>query len=68
MEHHEERCLSTRNTADVLALRGLAPGLAGLALFAPRAQTGANPVLVKVRDSGRAVFRFSLRVAEKEQS
>jgi hypothetical protein len=33
-----------------------------------RAQTGANPVLVKVRDSGGVVFQFLLRVAEKEQS
>jgi hypothetical protein len=109
MEHHEERCLSTRNTPDLLALRGmgekgfpvrpagrdrqhpswasvglaidpprktrdllkrydLARGLAGLALFAHRAQTGANPMLVKVRDSGGVVFQFLLRVAEKEQS
>jgi hypothetical protein len=109
MEHHEEWCLSTRNTPDVLALRGigekafpvrpagrdrqhpswtgaglaidlprktrdllkrydLARGLAGLALSAPRAQTGANPVLVEVRHSGGVVLQFSLRVAEKEQS
>jgi hypothetical protein len=34
----------------------------------PRAQTGANPVLVEVRDPGEAAFRFSPRAAEKEQS